>query len=178
MPGTIFLSGEEEVGLRAIEEEDAEFLRDGVNHPEVRVWMGNTKPQSLDDEQDFIEESVSSDDSVNLLICKDEDAKGIISLTDQDREGKVGELGIWIHPDFHGNGLGTEAAELLTDHAFNQLNYHKIYARAQKQNRPSIGVWEKLGFRREGELRDHTYAQGEYQNVIYLGMLRGDWNEE
>ena len=144
MPGTAFLKGEK-VNLRTIEEEDAEFLRDGVNHPEVRVWMSNTRPKNLKDEEEFIEEVVSDENSINLLICKDGYPKGIISLMDQEDEGKIGELGIWLHPDFHGNGFGTEAAELLTRHAFNQLNYHKIYARAQKQNRPSISIWKNLG---------------------------------
>ncbi|MFB6099900.1 MAG: GNAT family N-acetyltransferase [Candidatus Nanohalobium sp.] len=174
MPGSKFLEGDK-VNLRTIEEEDAEFLRDGVNHPEVRVWMGNTRPQNLEDEKGFIDEVVSSDSSINLMICREGYPKGIISLTDQEDEGKIGELGIWLHPEFHGNGFGTEAAWMLTDHAFKQLNYHKVYARAQKQNQPSIGVWEKLGFQKEGEFRDHTYAQGEYQDVVYLGMIQGDW---
>lgn len=165
----------EKINLRTIEEEDAEFLRDGVNHPDVRVWMSNTRPQNLDDEKEFIEEVVSDEDDVHLLICQDGYPKGIISLMDQEDEGKIGELGIWLHPEFHGNGFGSEAAELLTEHAFNQLNYHKIYARAQKQNEPSIGIWEKLGFQKEGEFREHTYAQGSYQDVVYLGILQGEW---
>jgi ribosomal-protein-alanine N-acetyltransferase len=174
MPGTVFLEGEK-INLRTVEEEDADFLQSGVNHPKVRVWMSNTRPQNLEDEKEFIEEIVSDDDSINLLICRDGNSKGIISLNDKDDEGKVGELGIWLHPDFHENGFGTEAAELLTNHAFNQLNYHKICARAQKQNQPSIRIWEKLGFEKEGEFREHTYAQGEYQNVVYLGVLQGEW---
>lgn len=174
MPGALFLEGEN-VNLRTIEAEDAEFLRNGVNHPEVRVWMGNTRPQNLESENEFIEEVVSNENSINLLICKKKEPKGIISLNDQEKEGKIGELGIWIHPEFHGNGYGTEAAKQLTDHAFTQLNYHKIYARAQKQNEPSISIWKKLGFQKEGEFRDHTYAQGDYQDVVYLGTLQGEW---
>jgi len=174
MPGTIFLEGKD-INLRTVEREDAEFLRDGVNHPDVRVWMSNTRPQNLDDEKEFIEEVVSGDDSISLLICREGYPKGIITLMDEDDEGKIGELGIWLYPEFHGKGFGSEAAELLTDHAFRQLNYHKVYARAQKQNQPSIGIWQKLGFQKEGEFKDHTFAQGEYQDVVYLGILQGDW---
>jgi RimJ/RimL family protein N-acetyltransferase len=173
MPGAIFLEGEK-VNLRTIEEEDAEFLKHGVNHPEVRVWMSNTRPQNLQQEKEFVEEMTSAEDSIHLLICKDGYPKGIISLMDEEDEGKIGEIGIWLHPEFHGNGFGTEAAKLLTKHAFNQLNYHKVYARAQKQNKPSIGIWKKLGFQKEGEFKDHTYAQGDYQDVIYLGKLQGE----
>jgi len=173
MPGAIFLEGDK-VNLRTVEE-DAEFLRDGVNHQDVRVWMSNTRPQNLEQEEDFVDEVVSAEGDIHLLICKEGYPKGIISLMDQEEEGKIGELGIWLHPEFHGKGYGSEAAKLLTEHAFNQLNYHKVYARAQKQNKPSIGIWKKLGFEKEGEFKDHTYAQGNYQNVVYLGILQGDW---
>lgn len=177
MPGALFLEGDR-INLRTVEEEDAEFLRNGVNHPDVRVWMSNTRPQNLEQEQDFIEEVVSEGDDIHLLICRDGYPKGIISLMDEEDEGKIGELGIWLHPNFHCKGFGSEAAELLAEHAFNQLNYHKLFARAQSQNKPSIGIWEKLGFEKEGEFRDHAYAQGGYQDVVYLGVLQGEWNEE
>lgn len=174
MPGPVFIEGEN-VNLRTIEREDAEFLRDGVNHPDVRVWMGNTRPKNLDEEEEFIEEVVSDKDGISLMICRDGYPKGIISLIDEDDEGQIGELGIWLHPDFHGKGYGSEAAELLTDHAFRQLDYHKIYARAREDNKPSVSVWAKLDFQQEGKLRDHTFAEGEYLDVVYLGVKRGEW---
>lgn len=177
MPGTVFLEGDG-VNLSTVEMEDVEFLRDGVNHPDVRRWMSNTRPLNLDQEEEFVDEIVSDDDSLNLMITKDGYPKGIISLMDEDNEGKIGEIGIWLHPEFHGKGYGTEAAELLVDHAFRQLNYHKLYARAQEQNKPSISIWKKLGFQEEGEFRDHTYAHGSYQDVVYLGILQGEYYEQ
>lgn len=176
MPGTVFLEGQE-INLSTVEMEDVDFLRDGVNHPDVREWTSHTRPLNVEQEKEFVGEIVSDDDSINLMITRDGYPKGIISITDEDDEGKIGQIGIWLHPEFHGEGYGTEAAELLVDHAFNQLNYHKLYARAQKQNTPSISVWEKLGFQKEGEFRDHTYAQGEYRNVIYLSILQGEYCE-
>ncbi len=174
MPGHVFLEGES-VNLRTVEREDAEFLRNGVNHPDVRVWMGNTRPKSLEQEEDFVEEVVSESDDIHLMICRDGHPKGIISLMDEDDEGKIGEVGIWLHPDFHGQGYGTEAAELLVNHCFRQLDYHKIHARARADNTPSVSLWEKLGFQHEGKLRDHTYADGKYRDVVYLGVKKGEW---
>lgn len=173
MPGTVFLEGEK-VELRTIEEEDLEFLRDGVNHPDVRVHMGNRTPQNLENERDFFEEQVCSDDSIDLLICQDEEPMGIISLMMNDTE-KIGEIGIWLHPDYHGNGYGTEASELIIDHAFNQLDYHKVWARAHDHNEPSQRVWDKLDFTHEGTLRQHTYTEGEHKDVHYYGLLKGEY---
>jgi len=174
MPGALFLEGEN-TDLRTVEKSDLEFLRDGVNHPDVRVYMGNRVPQNLESEEEFFEDVVCGD-GVHLMICnKDGEEKGIISLTPQgDRAENMAELGIWIHPDYHGNGHGTEASDMLTNYAFDQLNYHKVYARAYEGNRPSQKIWERLGFENEGSLRDHTYTKGEYKNVIYYGMLNGE----
>ena len=173
MPGTVFLDGES-IELRTIEKEDIEFLRDGVNHPEVRVHMGNTRPQNLEKEQDFFEHIVETDDEIHLLICKSNEPMGIVSVTDKEEPAKIGEVGIWLHPDYHGNGYGTEASKLIVKHCFEQLNYHKLYARAHADNKPSQSIWKKLGFQREGRLRDHVYTQGQYKDVLYYGLLRGE----
>ncbi|MFB6159504.1 MAG: GNAT family N-acetyltransferase [Candidatus Nanohalobium sp.] len=175
MAGTVFLEGEK-INLRTIEEEDIEFLRDGVNHPEVRVYMGNRKPQNYENEEEFFEEQICGEETVDLMISRDREKLGIISLMPQgDDAEKLAEIGIWIHPEHHGNGYGTEASQLITDYAFNQLNYHKIYARAYQGNKASQSVWEKLGFDKEGVFKDHTFTQGEYKDVVYYGVLEGDW---
>lgn len=173
MPGTIFLEGEK-VNLRTVKKEDIEFLRDGVNHPEVRIHMGNLRPQNLENEQDFFEHLMESDDEIHLLICKSGEAMGIVSLSQKEEPARIAEAGIWLHPDFHGNGYGTEASELIIKHGFEQLNYHKIYSRAHGDNRPSERIWEKLGFEKEGQFRDHVYTQGEYKDLIYYGLLEED----
>lgn len=176
MAGSVFLEGEK-VNLRTIEEDDLEFLRNGVNHPDVRVYMGNRRPQNLENQQEFFEEVIcDKDGSVHLLITREEEKLGIISLNKKgDDAEKLAEIGIWIHPNHHGNGYGTEAANLITEHGFKQLNYHKIYARAYQGNKASQSIWEKLGFDKEGVFKDHTFTQGEYKNVVYYGILEGDW---
>ena len=90
MPGTVFLEGDK-INLRTIEKEDIEFLRNGVNHPDVRVYMGNRRPQNLENEEDFFEEQICNEDAVHLLISRDEERIGIISLIPQgDKAGKTG----------------------------------------------------------------------------------------
>lgn len=174
MTGAVFLEGEN-TDLRTIEEEDLEFLRNGVNHPDVRVFMGNREPQNLDNQKEFFEKVICGED-IHLMICdKDGENKGIISLEREgDRAEKLGEIVIWVHPKFHGYGHGSEASEMLVEYAFEHLNYDKVYARAYQGNRPSQKVWESLGFTEEGILREHTYTQGEYKNVVYYGMLKGE----
>lgn len=173
MPGTVFLQGEK-VELRTVEKEDKEFLRDGVNHPDVRVHTGNTRPQNLENEEDFFEHVINSEDSVHFLICSEGEPAGIISIEEKEKPARNGELGIWLHPEFHGQGFGTEATELMIDYVFDQLNYHKIYARAHEDNEASKKLWQKFDFSKEGELKDHVYLEGEHKNLLYYRLLESE----
>lgn len=173
MPGTVFLEGEK-INLRTIEKEDIEFLRDGVNHPEVRKHTGNTRPQNLESEEEFFEHIVEASDEIHLLICRDQEPMGIVKLEEKEKPSNIAELGLWLHPDYHRNGYGTEAVELIIEHSFQQMNYHKIYARAHGDNKASQRIWEKHGFEKEGQLRKHVLVEGKHRDLLYYGLLRGE----
>lgn len=173
MPGNVFLEGEQ-VELRIVEEEDLEFLRDGVNHPEVRRHTGNSRPQNLEDEKAFFENFIQDTEDLHLLICREGEPMGIVSLKEKEEPSNIAEIGIWLHPDYHGQGYGTEAVEMITEHGFKQLNYQKVYARAHNGNEASKSIWEKLGFEKEGQLREHVLVKGERRDLVYYGLLRGE----
>lgn len=174
MPGAVFIDGDR-VDLCTIEEEDIAFLRDGINHPDVRVDVGNHEPQNLDDEREFFEEVICGGDSIHLLICADGEPMGVVGVDPQENKPeRVGRLGIWLHPDYHGQGYGTEALELFVDYVFDQLNYHKLYARAHEDNTASQRLFEKVGFEQEGRFRDHAYLDGSYVDLLYYGLVNGD----
>lgn len=160
--------------LQTLEEEDAKRLRDIVNQEEVRRFVGIREPMNLEEEKEFIEELKERDD-ITLAICVDGELVGDITIKEQE-EG-VGELGILLDPEHHGQGYGTEASKLLIDHAFNQLRYHRIYARTFESNTASQKVWEKLDFTREGEMREHVFKDGEYEDAYIYGILKKEWRE-
>lgn len=175
MPGAIFLEGEK-VNLRTIEDEDIEFLRENINKKEVRTHITANKPVNLNQEREFYEEVISKEDNVHLAISIEEEMIGIISLKDSDKDIQVAEIGIWIDPEHHGAGYGTEAAGLITEYGFKELNYHRIMARAHGENKGSQRIWEKLGFTKEGELREQVYREGEFMNAYLYGMLENEWS--
>jgi len=175
MPGATFIEGDK-VNLRTIEEEDLEFMRESVNDAEVRVDMGNKRPKNMEAEKQFFEENLSGSEDPSLMICSDGERIGIVKITrEEDESDKVGKLGIWLHPDHHGEGYGTEACELIIDYGFNQLNLHKLYARAHQDNKASQKLWEKLGFEKEGVLREQAFLNGEYKYLFYYGILEDEW---
>lgn len=173
MPGAIFLEGEK-VNLRTVEEEDLEFIRNTYNHPEVRNSINSRKPANLEQEKEFFKDTVSNDESTQLLICSEEEPVGLISLSPKN-EPRVAEIGLWLHPEHHGNGYGTEASRLMIDYGFKETTYHRIYARVYESNKASQHIWEKIGFQKEGELREQIYRNGEFEDTYIYGILENEW---
>ncbi|MBY6294263.1 GNAT family N-acetyltransferase [Nanohaloarchaea archaeon H01] len=173
MPGKVFLEGDK-VNLRTIEEEDIDFLTE-VNNPNVWEWLGSvSKPQNREQQKQFFENAICSDEEVHLAISKEEEMKGIISLIPKD--DATAKIGLWIAEEFHGNGYGTEASKIVVDYAFGELRYHKVFARSEVDNKGSKRIWEKLGFQEEGELREQSYREGEFQNILVYGVLEDEWD--
>lgn len=173
MPGAVFIEGDE-VNLRTVEEEDLEFIRDTYNHPEVRQNMSNDLPANKEQERDFFENRVCDEDNIYLAVSVDEEMIGLVSL-EEKRSESTAEIGIWVHPDHHGQGYGSEASRLLVDHGFRELRYHRIIALAYESNEASRKIWDKLGFEEEGAFREHVYHKGEYEDVYIYGLLEQEW---
>ena len=176
MPGAVFLRGDD-VTLRTVEEEDVTFLRDAINDPDVRQGLLTAKPFNGRQEEEYFEEHISNDETVNLVICADGEAVGTIGLKDIDHHTGNCEIGLWLASEFHGRGYGTEASRLLTDYAFRELRMHRVLARVLATNGASAGIWEKLGFEEEGVHRDEAFKDGEYVDVRYFGVLADEWTE-
>lgn len=177
MPGPAFLTGDR-VALRTIEEEDIEFLQEGVN--DARIWRptGGFVPYNYDQEQEFYETVVSDSDSVHLLISVDETSIGIIGLNEIDQTAGVAEIGYWIMPDYWSEGFGTEATELVVQYAFDHLRLHKVTARAFEFNEASQRLLETVGFAEEGVQREQEFIDGDYQDSHWYGLLAREWRNQ
>lgn len=74
-----------------------------------------------------------------------------------------------------GRGYATEAARALLQWAFDTLQINRVQAEADTRNAASARVLEKLGFVREGTLREHCVVNGEVSDSWVYGLLRRDW---
>jgi RimJ/RimL family protein N-acetyltransferase len=68
-----------------------------------------------------------------------------------------------------------EALHALLGFAFDVLDLHRIEADVDPRNVPSIRTLERLGFQREGYLRERWQVNGEIQDALFYGLLRPDW---
>ncbi|MGA5363938.1 GNAT family N-acetyltransferase [Streptomyces purpurascens] len=88
---------------------------------------------------------------------------------------QAGKLGYAIAAKEWGRGYATDAARALTTYAFTELGLHRISAAIGPENTASIAVMEKLGFTREGVLRDHVFTNGAWRDSVLYSILEHEW---
>ena len=100
---------------------------------------------------------------------------GLVSFWDRAIPHEAAELSIWIGQGHRDEGNGTEALSLALRYGFTQLSLHKIYLRVLDYNARAIRAYEKVGFRVEGHLREEMNVQGEWHDLIYMGVLEAEF---
>lgn len=86
-----------------------------------------------------------------------------------------GEVGYIFNPRFSGRGYATEAVRCAVDIGFKFIGFHRIFARLDPRNRGSIGVVERLKFRREAHLIQNDFFNGVWGDEYIYAILAEEW---
>ena len=108
---------------------------------------------------------------------EDDRVVGTCTLFNLDKRNRRAEIGYALARDCWGQGLMREALGALIDYAFGPLDLTRLEADVDPRNGPSIRIVERLGFVREGLLRERWHVGGEVQDSVILGLLRREWEE-
>ena len=100
---------------------------------------------------------------------------GNVSVWFVSRQSRVGEVGYWIRSSETKTGVGTEAAARILAVAFDELGLHRVVLRIAVGNRGSERIAEKLGFTREGLLRQELQINGEWVDHSIWGLLESEY---
>jgi RimJ/RimL family protein N-acetyltransferase len=80
-------------------------------------------------------------------------------------------------PAYRGKGYGTDAIRLILSYAFCELNLHRVGLGVFSYNTRAIRAYEKVGFVREGALRQAIHRDGRRYDMILMGILRPEWEQ-
>jgi UDP-4-amino-4,6-dideoxy-N-acetyl-beta-L-altrosamine N-acetyltransferase len=145
------------------------------NHPEVRRFMLTQHEISLPEHTQWFHRAVQ-DSTRRLLIVQELDNPiGYVQFSNVECAG-VADWGFYARPDA-AKGTGRKLGNLALDHAFNELKLHKVCGQAVATNHASIRFHERLGFKREGVLRDQKRMNEQYQTLICFGLLAHEWQD-
>jgi ribosomal-protein-alanine N-acetyltransferase len=149
--------------LRPLRPDDAQSLAiHGNNH---NVWRNLRDrfphPLTLGDTQKYIATALAASPTTVFAIEVDGEAVGVIGLTMGEGERRhSAELGYWLGEPFWGQGIISTAVAATTEYAIKELGVSRIESYVFSWNPASARVLEKVGYTREGILRNSVIKDG------------------
>ena len=171
------------VCLRPYAELDAPAFFAAVEESRERLIPWDTWPQrcqTLTDAQRFVayfraDFILRQGIEVGIWDKTTMDFLGSIMLRPKDWQIPFFEIGYWLRTSAEGHGYMREAAQLLVDFAFGQLGANRVMMRIDERNQRSLAVAERLGFVREGCLRNLERAtDGNLRNMVVMALTPTD----
>jgi RimJ/RimL family protein N-acetyltransferase len=143
----------------------AKQLRDRFPHPYTR-----------DDALGFLKHASVADPPSNFAIEVDREAAGALGFVPgTDVERFSAEVGYWLGEACWGRGITTEALQLFTVYAFDDLRLLRLFALPFADNVGSIRVLEKAGFTREGRLASSSVKYGVPRDQFLYARVNAKW---
>ncbi|AKI97653.1 GNAT family N-acetyltransferase [Kosmotoga pacifica] len=175
-----------EIELKMFERNDFERLIGWIESPEFLFqWAGTIFSYPLDELQ--LEEYIQGAEGVQPIrrIFKAVDINantvvGHIELNNIDLRNKVARISRVLvgEPSMRGKGVGAQMIRKLLEIGFNQLGLHRIELLVFDFNKAAIRCYEKVGFVKEGLLREARKINDEYQNLYLMSILESEWRAQ
>ena len=179
-----------DIYLRKFEEKDLETSYKYINDAEINEIMGYL-PVSYEEQVNWYKSTIGNNSKFIFAICtkNNDEYIGNVGLGKIDYIHRNAMLSIFIwNKKLRNKGLGTKAVELALDFAFNRLNLHKVTVQTSVAYPPLggckasciegfgvISFYQKLGFIKEGILREQNYKYGKYIDKYLLGILKNEY---
>ncbi len=164
--------------LRSPEPGDENIIALSENHPEPRQYLYYALPTSTETQWKRIEQRMQDRSVVFFTICKKEtdEAIGTTSFVRIDWVGRMATFYIAIaEKENWSKGYGKEATQLMIDYAFNTLNFNRVQLHVSVENERAIKAYEKVGFVKEGTLRQAMYFDNHYIDFYLMAILKEDY---
>ncbi|WP_293798440.1 GNAT family protein [uncultured Bosea sp.] len=100
---------------------------------------------------------------------------GLVNYHDGHIRSRRASIGYIIDPEHHRQGIAMEAVTAMLDFCFGELGLHRLQAFIHPENQASLRLIEKLGFRREGLLRDHLRVGEDWRDDALYALLTAEW---
>ncbi len=168
------------IRLRGIQETDIDALFVLFSNPQVmRYWSRgpmSTRQEAIDYANTIVE-GFAKREVLNWIIADIESDQmiGTCTLYEINPQHARAGLGYALMPESWGKGLATEAASLAISFGFLELGLHRIEADTEPNNKRSNKVLERLGFQREGLLRERFVHPDGIQDSLIFGILKPEW---
>ena len=158
--------------LRTATTADADVLAGILAMPEVARWWPN-----YDVERVLSNISLDSDTAVFVVEVDGEVIGSIQYVEEPSPDYRHASIDVYLHPDWHGKGLGTDAVRTLARHLLHDRGHHRLAIDPAVDNERAIRTYKRVGFRTVGVMRAYERgADGEWHDGLLMDLLERDLN--
>jgi ribosomal-protein-alanine N-acetyltransferase len=100
---------------------------------------------------------------------------GTCGYYDWNKTSRRAEIGYDLDPACWGQGIMTEALQVVLDYGFEKMGLNRIQAIIDSKNIRSMKLVQRLGFKKEGVLRQRSYFNGQFRDDVCFSLLREEW---
>ncbi len=170
----------ERVVLREFRPEDISGMRAWATDGSVTRFLSNRyiAPHTWEQTETNLRAYLDGDaGGVNLVIAEKNSLGylGQCNLMMIDQQARRAKLAIVLPRENQGKGYGFEAIKMLLAFAFDQMNLNRVMLEVAMDNRRAVALYERCGFVHEGRLRQEYYQDGQYKDILVMGVLRDEW---
>ena len=166
------------VTLRAFRRSDTEILHAYWSDIGMSTRASNRvpRPYTLEAARSLFEEFEKDESMARFVIEVEGEVVGDCSLHDIDLHNRTCEVGIALGRPHWSKGYGQEALGVLVDYAFSHYNMHRVALEVLADDPRAVACYRKVGFVEEGRLRQRDWREGEYHDVLLMGILEEEWS--
>lgn len=166
--------------LREVRDDDAPALFAIHSNPQVMRYWSYPAWTELAQAEQKVADIQRQRRELDILVWAIADAAsdqliGTSAMFALDLAQGRAEIGYSLHAEWQRRGLAAEALRLILQYAFEELQLRRVEADADPRNEASWRLLEKLGFVREGLLRERWNVNDEICDTAFYGLLRRDF---
>lgn len=161
-----------EIQIRHAEPDDGAALHRIMSQPRAYAGTLQMPYPSVESWRKRLESP--PDGLYNLVACVDGEVVGQIGLhtVNRPRRRHAGSIGMAVHDEWQGKGVGTALMAAVVDLADNWLNLLRLELQVYTDNEPAVRLYQKFGFEVEGTLRFFALRDGLYVDAYNMARLR------
>lgn len=166
----------EKLLLRALTSSDMALTLNWNNQDDIKdLYAGHPFPVNLEMESDWYKKILHSNFPTTVFgmeLIKETKLIGITILKNIDMIHRKAEFAIYIGDSSEkGKGYAKEATLKTIDFAFKKLGLNRIYLYVLKKNTTALKLYEKVGFQKEGILRNSIFKNGNFVDEMMMSIL-------
>ena len=168
--------------IRPISQTDKELIFEYRSDKETNKFQGWI-PETINDVESFIEniaKQINEPETWFQFVIIEKNTEkiiGDIGIHFFGKENLQVEIGCTLNKHFQSKGYATESLISVIDYLFNDLKKHRIITSIDPDNRNSIKLVKRIGFRKEAHFVESLLINGKWIDDIVYALIKKDWDE-